>query len=139
MNDRWIVPTFAALAFLAAACFPKTGAAPGPLAAQALDIAKARYADAPPTAEDLEKGRQLFLKGCRDCHGYPDLVAFPEEKWPKVAKGMAGKAGFDAGDAELLTRFVMVAREAALSPAPAPAAAPGPAEESPAPAPNAAQ
>ena len=135
MNKRWIVPTFAVLAFVAAACFPRTGAAPGPLAARAMEIAKARYADAPPTAEDLEKGRQLFLKGCRDCHGYPDLAAYPEEKWPKTAKAMAGKAGFNAGDAELLTRFVMVAREASLAPTPAAAApAPAPAAE-PAPAP----
>ncbi|MGC4117138.1 MAG: hypothetical protein QM765_21775 [Myxococcales bacterium] len=134
MNHRWIVPTLAALAFLAAACFPKTGAAPGPLAAQATEIAKARYAEAAPTAEELEKGRQLFLKGCRECHGYPDLAAFPEAKWPKVAKAMAGKAGFNEADAELLTRFVMVAREAALAPAPAPAPAQPSAEPAPAPA-----
>lgn len=124
MNPRTIVSILAvaAAALALAGCMPKTGAAPGPLAESTMEIAKARYADA--TADDLEKGRQLFLKDCNQCHGYPDLVAFPEAKWPAAAKRMAGKAGMKDADGELLTRFVMVARAAAAAPAPAPAPAP---------------
>jgi len=133
MNAKKIAVALAvAVAALAlAGCFPKSGAAPGPLAEATMEIAKAKYADATP--EDLEKGRQLFLKGCNECHGYPDLVAYPEAKWPAAAKRMAVKAGMKDADGELLTRFVMVARAALTAPAPAPA----PAAPAPAPAPAA--
>ena len=106
--------SLAAAAF--AGCFPKTSAAPGPLASQAMESAKGRYADATP--EDLENGRQLFVASCGGCHGHPDLAGYPEQKWPATAKRMAVKAGLKDAEAELLTRYVMVARDAAVSSAP---------------------
>lgn len=109
-----------------AGCFPKVGAAPGPLAAVSLPLAQSRYENV--SMESLEQGRQLFLKSCKDCHGYPDLLAYPEEKWPAAATKMAQKANLSAAEAELLTRFVVVARVVETIPAanrvPPPAATP---------------
>ena len=121
MNRKTLLMIAAVAGALAlAGCMVKTAAAPGPLDAQAIEIAKARYADTTP--EELEKGRQLFLKSCSECHGYPDLVAYPEQKWPGLARGMSKKAGLKADEGELVTRFVMVAREAAVRPAAKPTA-----------------
>ena len=114
-----------------AGCMPKVGAAPGPLANETLEIAKAKWTDATPEA--LEQGRQLFLKHCNQCHGYPDLVAFPEAKWPATAKRMATKEKLSDADGELVARFV-VALRAELTAPPKPAAEPKPAEPAPAPA-----
>ena len=100
-----------------AGCYPKVGAAPGPVANETLEIARAKWADATP--ETVELGRQAFLKHCNACHGYPDLVALPEAKWPGTAKRMASKAKLSGEDAEHLTRFVLALRATEAGAAPA--------------------
>jgi mono/diheme cytochrome c family protein len=112
----------AALAIAFAGCFPKTGAAPGPLANETVAVAKTRWADSTPEA--LEQGRQLFLKHCGECHGFPDVVAFPEDKWPAAAKRMGAKSKLSDADTELMTHFVLAWRSAATVPASSPAPAP---------------
>jgi mono/diheme cytochrome c family protein len=102
---------------LLSGCYPKVGAAPGPLAAETVEVARAKWTDASPDA--LEVGRQAFLKSCDQCHGYPDVLAFPAEKWPAAAKRMGEKSKLDADQTENMTRFVLALRET-LAKAPAP-------------------
>ena len=122
IRERTVAVLLLALALVAlAGCFPKVGEAPGPVANETMEIAKAKWADATPEA--VEQGRQAFLNHCSKCHGYPDVVAFPEAKWPATAKRMASKASLSAQDGENMTRFVVALRAAATRPAP-PAAGP---------------
>jgi mono/diheme cytochrome c family protein len=128
IRERAVAVPAALLAFVLtlalSGCFPKVGAAPGPLASETMEIAKARWADETPQA--LEQGRQAFLSNCSKCHGYPDVVAFPEAKWPATAMRMAGKAKLSGPDAENLTHFVLALRAAATQPMPASRPAAGP-------------
>jgi len=121
---------FAALGVVAVSlslvgCYPKSAAAPGPLAAATLEIAKMKWADSTPEA--MEQGRQTYIKACGECHGHPDVVAFPEDKWPAEAKVMGAKANLSPADTEQMTRFVLALRASLTRPAAAttaPAATP---------------
>ena len=113
-----------ALTLALSGCYPKVGAAPGPLASETMEIAKVKWADATPEA--LEQGRQAFLNHCSKCHGYPDVVAFPETKWPATAKRMASKSRLAEPEAENMTRFVLALRTAASLPKPTERPAAGP-------------
>lgn len=88
--------------------FPKAGPAPGPLNALALEIAQSRWADSTP--ESLEKGRQYFLGTCDNCHSYPDLPHYSEEKWPTIIQRMGKKAELTPEETELVLRFILAAR-----------------------------
>jgi hypothetical protein len=93
---------------LLAACFPKPGAAPGPLSASSVASAQRQWPET--TEEQLERGHQLFLQHCNGCHDYPDLVAYPEEKWPAAARSMGDKSDLPEVDTELVLRFILVSR-----------------------------
>lgn len=93
---------------LLAACFPKPGVAPGPLSATSVASAQQQW---PETSEEqLERGRQLFLQHCNGCHDYPDLVAYPEQKWPAAARRMGNKADLPEVDTEWVLRFILASR-----------------------------
>jgi len=89
-------------------CFPKGGAAPGPLSSQTLEVAKTRFPDATPEA--LEDGRKVFLASCAKCHSYPDVLAVPEERWPKSAARMGKKANLPDADTDKMLHFVLALR-----------------------------
>jgi hypothetical protein len=118
MHRRMALTTVGCL--LLAACFPKPGVAPGPLSASSVANALQQW---PGTSEEqLEQGRQLFLQNCNGCHDYPDLVAYPEQKWPAAARRMGNKADLPEVDTELVLHFILASRAQQ-------AAAPGKAEE----------
>lgn len=89
-------------------CFPKAGAAPGPLTALQTETALARLSGSSP--ESLEQGRQLFLAQCNGCHDYPDLQAVEAEAWPRIAKRMGKKSDLSPADSELVLLFIQAAR-----------------------------
>ncbi len=94
---------------VSSACFPKAGAAPGPLTAASLDEAPLKYPGM--TAQELEEGRALFLQSCEGCHSYPDTAHYPEAKWPSIMAKMGPKSELTAEQAEKVLRFVVVTRE----------------------------
>lgn len=106
MHRHLAVSTLACL-FLTA-CFPKAGTAPGPLSANALAGAQARWPDT--SGEELERGRQLFLQHCDGCHSYPDRTAYSEQKWPSIARRMGSKADLSEVDTERVLRFILANR-----------------------------
>ncbi len=99
---------FAALTSFSS-CFPKAGLAPGPLNASSVEKAQVKYPGM--TAEKLEAGRGLFLKGCNGCHSYPDLASVPEAKWPSIMKEMGKEADFTPEQTETVLQFVLTTRE----------------------------
>jgi hypothetical protein len=115
MNLRLIGATVACL-FLVA-CFPKAGTVPGPLSTLAVEGAQAKWPGT--SAEDLERGRQLFLDHCDSCHSYPDRAAYTEAEWPGIARRMGDKVDLKEAENELLLRFILANRS---DPGAAPAA-----------------
>jgi cytochrome c2 len=81
----------------------------------ALESAKTRWPET--SAEDLEKGRQLFLDNCSSCHSYPDRSAYSEKEWPVIARRMGDKVDMKEADTELLVRFILAERAAPSTPA----------------------
>ncbi|MFO0647262.1 MAG: hypothetical protein U0326_13575 [Polyangiales bacterium] len=96
-----------------AACGPRAGSTPGPLTAAAAEAARARWADASP--ESLERGRQLFLLNCHRCHEYPDRPTYEVDEWPAIIQRMGRKAHLSDADAQLVLRFVLADRQAAVA------------------------
>ncbi len=97
------VPAVLALA----GCFPRTGPPPGAMTEAQLETVKSQWPDA--TVDSLEKGRHVFIDHCDHCHGYPDLTYLKPAEWPHTAERMGKKAELDAGETELLTRFIAAA------------------------------
>jgi cytochrome c5 len=106
MKLRLIVATAACL-FLVA-CFPKAGTVPGPLSSLAVEGAQAKWPGT--SAEELERGRQLFLDHCNSCHSYPDRAAYTEAEWPGIARRMGDKVDLKEAENELLIRFILANR-----------------------------
>lgn len=99
-----------------AACYPK--AAPPPEALNPKQVELAKVKDANVTDAQLERGRQLFVDNCGNCHGHPDLSAQKLSRWPAVLEDMIARSDLDkdataSGD---LGTFVMTAAEAAQAP-----------------------
>jgi hypothetical protein len=112
MHRHLLLSTVSCL--LLTSCFPKAGVAPSPLSASAVARAQSQWADT--SEEQLERGRQLFLQNCNNCHDYPDLVAYPEQKWPPAARRMGSKADLPEVDTELVLRFILASRAEAAAP-----------------------
>lgn len=93
---------------LEAGCYPKVAAPPGALSANAVASASTRWPGV--TVSSLSHGRELFLAHCNACHGYPDLAAISDERWPGILEKMARKAGLGAEDRDAVLHFVLAAR-----------------------------
>lgn len=101
-------PLALALAFGVAACFPKTGAVPEPLSPASVEAARGRWPDV--SATSLATGRDLFVAKCNRCHGYPDLVATEEAKWPEIVERMGPRSNLAPAEVNLVLRFIQAAR-----------------------------
>lgn len=87
---------------------PKTAAAPPALSPTAVSLAQVRWPDATPAS--LASGREIFLAKCNACHGYPDIRAVDESRWPDILRTMAERARIDDAQRESVLRFVTAVR-----------------------------
>ena len=71
-----------AASFSSSGCYPKAAAAPAAVSASGVTAASTRWPGV--TASALSTGRDLFLARCNACHGYPDLRAISEDRWPGI-------------------------------------------------------
>ncbi|HEX4449171.1 MAG TPA: hypothetical protein VH044_20675, partial [Polyangiaceae bacterium] len=62
------------------------------------------------TADSLSHGREVFVASCNACHGYPDLTAIADERWPGILEKMAKKAGLGPEDRDAVLHFVLASR-----------------------------
>ena len=97
-----------ALAVSAMGCFPPSGGVPAPLSPA--QVAEATAKDASFSAERAEKGRELFVRRCADCHNHPDLTAREPAQWPHILDRMARKADLSHADADAILSFILAAR-----------------------------
>jgi cytochrome c5 len=96
------------LAVGVAACFPKAGGVPAPLAPASVEAARGRWPEV--SSESLAAGRELFVAKCNHCHGYPDLVATEEAKWPEIVERMGPRSHLGPAEVNLVLRFIQAAR-----------------------------
>ncbi len=99
---------FFAVGFMEAGCYPKAAPAPGALSANSVTWASTRWPGV--TATSLSRGHDLFLANCDQCHGYPDLVAIADERWPGIVEKMGNKAHLSAEEKEAVLHFVLASR-----------------------------
>jgi cytochrome c5 len=92
----------------ASACYPRSGPAPGALSPATVAASSTRWPGV--TAASLETGRDLFVARCNSCHGYPDLSAIGDDRWPRVLDKMAPKAGLTADQKAEVLHFVLAWR-----------------------------
>jgi mono/diheme cytochrome c family protein len=97
-----------AIGVVASGCYPKAGPPPAALTESSVATASARWPGA--TAGALSVGRDLFLAKCDECHGYPDLVAVAEDRWPRVLDGMARKAHLSPDERDEVLHYVLASR-----------------------------
>jgi mono/diheme cytochrome c family protein len=97
-----------AIGFMEAGCYPKAAPAPGAVSANSVTWAATRWPGV--TASALEAGRDLFVSKCNGCHGYPDLAAIAEKRWPDIVESMAKKSHLDAGGRDAVLHYVLASR-----------------------------
>jgi cytochrome c5 len=92
------------------ACGPATAPPPAPLSPAAVVAAKSTWAEV--TEQSLNEGRELFVKSCNRCHGYPDVFSESQAEWPALVQEMGKRAKLDEGQMQLVTHFIIAARTA---------------------------
>ncbi len=94
--------------FMGSGCYPKV--APPPVALSANSVASAATRWPGVTAGSLSTGHDLFLANCDVCHGYPDLTAIPDARWPNILEKMAKKSHLGAEERDAILHFVLASR-----------------------------
>ncbi len=107
--SRGPILLFVILSSAAGCGYPKSGAVPEALGPADVTAAKARWPDA--DESKLAAGRSLFVARCNACHGYPDIRAIDEARWPDIVARMGKKAGLDPASTEEVLQFVLTARQ----------------------------
>lgn len=97
-----------AVTFALAGCYPQTAPAPGALSANGVTWASTRWPGV--TASSLSAGHDLFVAKCNGCHGYPDLTAIADDRWPDIVKTMGRKAHLAAEESDAVLHFVLASR-----------------------------
>src|SRR5580704_4570465 len=97
-----------AIGFVEAGCYPRVAPPPGALSANSVTSASMRWPGV--TADSLSRGHDLFLANCNGCHGYPDLAAIPDERWPNIVEKMARKSHLGAEERDAVLHFVLASR-----------------------------
>ena|SRR6185312_7658208 len=99
---------------LSAGCFPKVAAVPPALSASSVTRASARWPGVTPEA--LAMGRDRFVAKCNGCHGYPDLRAIAEERWPGLVAEMGKKANLGDAERDAVLHFILASRQEQAAP-----------------------
>ena len=110
MRKAGLAVLVAGLASLSACGYPPEGAAPKPLAPDALQAAATRYPGVTP--EQIADGETTFSARCNGCHHYPDRDAFSEAQWPVILDRMAKNARLTPQQHEDVLHFVLASRKA---------------------------
>jgi hypothetical protein len=97
-----------AVGLMEVGCYPRVGPPPVALSANSVTAASSRWPGV--TASSLSRGHDLFLANCDQCHGYPDLTAIAEERWPGILEKMGDKAHLSAEEKDAVLHFVLASR-----------------------------
>ena len=59
----------------------------------------------------LERGRQLFVHRCIECHTLPPTWKYSNEDWPKIVNDMSHRASLKPADREAVVAYILAARK----------------------------
>jgi cytochrome c2 len=58
----------------------------------------------------LDRGRQLFVHRCIECHTLPGIWKYSREDWPKIVNDMSHRASLKPADREAVIAYILAAR-----------------------------
>ena len=58
----------------------------------------------------LERGRELFVHRCIECHTLPAMWKYSREDWPKVVNDMAHRASLKPAEREAVIAYILAVR-----------------------------
>ena len=61
----------------------------------------------------LERGRQLFVRRCIECHTLPPIWKYSREDWPQIVNDMAHRASLKPDEREAIIAYILAARRTA--------------------------
>jgi cytochrome c2 len=59
----------------------------------------------------LERGRQLFVRRCIECHTLPPIWKYSNDDWPKIVNDMSHRASLKPADREAVIAYILAARK----------------------------
>jgi mono/diheme cytochrome c family protein len=59
----------------------------------------------------LERGRQLFVHRCIECHTLPPAWKYSREDWPKIVNDMSHRASLTPADREAVVAYILAVRK----------------------------
>jgi len=60
---------------------------------------------------NLERGRQLFVHRCIECHTLPPIWKYSLEDWPKIVSNMSHRASLAPAERESVVAYILAARK----------------------------
>jgi hypothetical protein len=97
-----------AVGAMGAGCYPKVAPPPAAVSGEHVTSASTRWPGV--TAASLAQGHDLFVANCNQCHGYPDLTAISDDRWPGILDKMGRKAHLDPAETDAVLHFVLASR-----------------------------
>ena len=62
---------------------------------------------------ELERGRNLFVHRCIECHTLPAIWKYSREDWPKIVNDMSYRASLKPQDREAVISYILAVRNSA--------------------------
>ena len=62
-------------------------------------------------ATKLERGRQLFVRRCIECHTLPAIWKYSREDWPQIVNDMSHRASLKSGERDAVIAYILAARK----------------------------
>jgi len=62
-------------------------------------------------ANKLQRGRQLFVQRCIECHTLPAIWKYSREDWPRIVNDMSHRASLNAADSEAVIAYILAVRK----------------------------
>lgn len=58
----------------------------------------------------LQRGRQLFVHRCIECHALPAIWKYSREDWPEIVNDMSHRASLKPADREAVITYILAVR-----------------------------
>jgi len=58
----------------------------------------------------LERGRNLFVRRCIECHTLPPIWKYSREDWPKIVNDMSNRASLRPAERDAVIAYILAAR-----------------------------
>jgi len=59
----------------------------------------------------LERGRNLFVRRCIECHTLPSMWKYSRDDWPKIVNDMSHRASLKPAERDAVIAYILAARK----------------------------